>query len=141
MWLNYWKATRRRWTATGIVSAAILVSISGGLLVKFLMPSWDHSPTRLMKVSNDLEELRAALNTFAVDEHRCPTSNEGLRVLTECPNGQPAGWRGPYIKRVPVDPWGNPYIYRSAGNGSRYDLYSRGPEGKDQGGGGENISR
>ena len=44
-------------------------------------------------------------------------------------------WHGPYLDPpvLPVDPWGNPYIYYYPGkhNPSGYDLLSIGPDGKE----------
>jgi general secretion pathway protein G len=44
-------------------------------------------------------------------------------------------WNGPYIKgdTVPLDPWGNPYVYRSPGERSNYDIISLGSDGRDGG--------
>jgi hypothetical protein len=42
---------------------------------------------------------------------------------------------------VVVDPWGRPYVYKSPGDWypDDFDLYSLGPGGRDEGGGGDNI--
>ena len=46
-----------------------------------------------------------------------------------------SNWSGPYLDLAwkPVDPWGNPYIYRYPGrhNPQSYDLLSAGPDGKE----------
>jgi general secretion pathway protein G len=66
---------------------------------------------------------------------RYPTTEEGLKVLVEPPNGDEKKWRGPYVKQVRNDPWGNPYQYRSPGlhHTSSFDLWSRGADGADGG--------
>ena len=47
-------------------------------------------------------------------------------------------WSGPYLpKEVPVDPWGEPYIFKSPGEHEEYDLFSYGLDGTE-GGEGEN---
>jgi general secretion pathway protein G len=42
-------------------------------------------------------------------------------------------WHGPYLEKVPQDPWGNNYIYYYPGkhNQSSYDLLSAGPDGRE----------
>ena len=42
-------------------------------------------------------------------------------------------WHGPYLDKLPEDPWGNPYIYYYPGkhNPNAYDLLSVGPDGKE----------
>lgn len=43
-------------------------------------------------------------------------------------------WHGPYLDpaEIPVDPWGNPYLYAYPGkhNPTGYDLWLAGPDGK-----------
>jgi general secretion pathway protein G len=78
----------------------------------------------------EIKNLSVGLDLFLLDVGRYPTEQEGLRALVEPPPGL-VTWRGPYIKRagVPVDPWGQPYIYRSPGRAGDYDLYTAGEEG------------
>jgi general secretion pathway protein G len=78
----------------------------------------------------EIKNLSVGLDLFLLDVGRYPTEQEGLRALVEQPPGLTA-WRGPYVKRagVPVDPWGQPYVYRSPGKAGDYDLYTAGEEG------------
>ena len=49
----------------------------------------------------------------------------------------PRAWRADgYIRRLPEDPWGKPYQYRSPGEHGRVDIYSLGADGLE---GGEGI--
>jgi general secretion pathway protein G len=70
---------------------------------------------------------------------RYPTAEEGLKVLVDPPAGAEAGaeqkWRGPYIKQLRNDPWGNPYQYSFPGihHPTSFDLWSRGADGQDGG--------
>ena len=75
--------------------------------------------------------IAGALDTFEVDTGRYPQSLEEL--LRQPGNVQ--NWHGPYLSKMPVDPWGNPYIYRYPGqhNPSSYDLLSAGPDGREGG--------
>jgi general secretion pathway protein G len=43
-----------------------------------------------------------------------PAVNDTLESLayTAAPTGYGRGWRGPYLKTTPIDPWGAPYFYR-----------------------------
>lgn len=77
-----------------------------------------------------IEMFGTALDMFRLDVGRYPTSQEGLQALRQ-PVGGTSRWDGPYLqKEVPNDPWDNPYVYRSPGQGGRpYDLASYGPDG------------
>ena len=56
----------------------------------------------------------------------------GLRV--SIPNPQPRNWnKDGYLKKLPVDPWGNPYQYLAPGTKGPFDLYSLGADGKEGG--------
>jgi general secretion pathway protein G len=84
--------------------------------------------------------IKTALDAFAVDCGRYPTTSEGFKALLICPTNIPVGkWRGPYFDppNIPVDPWGNEYVYRFPGvhNKNSYDLYSCGFDGISKSGG------
>ena len=86
---------------------------------------------------SQISSLEAALDTYRLDVGEYPDSLEGLR---ENISGR-AAWNGPYLRRdVPLDPWGNEYVYDS--NGREFMLSSYGPDG-EQGGEGDDadISR
>ena len=81
-----------------------------------------------------IELLGTALDTYRLDNGAYPTTAQGLDALWKAPTTAPVprNWAGPYLKkRVPADPWGNPYVYRSPGesNPDSYDLTSLGRDG------------
>ena len=72
-----------------------------------------------------------ALDQFEVDNSYYPKSG-ALNELTDQPGNAP-NWKGPYLKKgVPLDPWGNQYVYEYPGKHSTsgYDLMSPGPDGR-----------
>jgi general secretion pathway protein G len=90
------------------------------------------------KISAAIADINAnisvALDLFELDNGRYPTTEEGMGSLRVKPSSS-QNWKGPYLKRQPLDPWGNPYAYVCPGNhDSDYDLYSMGPDGKEGGG-------
>jgi general secretion pathway protein G len=75
--------------------------------------------------------IATALKLYELDNGMFPTTAQGLAALREKPTGSPSpkNWRGPYIEKAPVDPWGNPYIYASPGaHRTDYDLSSKGKD-------------
>lgn len=69
------------------------------------------------------------MDQYRIDIGRYPTSEQGLNSLMQMPNDEPK-WAGPYLlKKVPSDPWGKPYLYKSPGDNGEYDLYSFGKDG------------
>ena len=80
--------------------------------------------------------LESAVVTYRLDVGRYPTTEEGLQALRERPDGIDK-WDGPYLrKELPLDPWGNPYVYESPSEHGEYAIMSYGADGKP---GGEGI--
>ncbi len=116
-----------------------------GILAALVAPNvFSHVSTAKQESARaQIEMLNAALDAYRLHNGRYPTTEQGLEALREKPDTPPipTDWRGPYLrKEVPVDPWGNPYVYRSPGTESDwgYDLLSYGKDG-EPGGEGENA--
>jgi general secretion pathway protein G len=76
-----------------------------------------------------ISEIDGSLDLYMIDVGSYPEEGMGLQALFENPGDSP-NWKGPYIKKVPLDPWGKPFIYNFPGNhGLEYDLCSAGPDG------------
>ena len=72
--------------------------------------------------------IKTALDAFEVDNGIYP---KNVQDLLQQPNGT-TNWHGPYLDKLPVDPWGSKYIYEYPGkhNTNAYDLFSVGKDGK-----------
>jgi len=118
----------------------IVVLVILGLLATIVGPS---VMSRLGKGKADIarvqiDNLEGALSLFRFDIGRYPNTSEGFTALIESPGIQ--NWSGPYLekKRVPVDPWGREYEYRSPGQNGDYDIICYGADGVE-GGEGDNV--
>lgn len=110
----------------------ILTALAAVVVPKFTKRS---EQARITAAHTDISNLEVALDAFEVDNGRYPTNTEGLNALVEQPSNA-LNWKGPYIKRgVPIDPWGNQYIYTQPGryNTHGFDLCSLGADGKEGG--------
>ena len=76
-----------------------------------------------------ISAFEQALDAFEIDTGSYPAGGGGLNALVEQP-ANASNWRGPYLKSVPTDPWGQPYVYTFPGknNPGSYDLVSGGPD-------------
>jgi general secretion pathway protein G len=76
------------------------------------------------------QTMSTPLTTFRLHTGSYPTTSEGLQALITAPSSKASSWHGPYIDKVPLDPWGEPYQYASPGthNKDKYDLWSKGPD-------------
>lgn len=90
-------------------------------------------PAKRTVARSQIELFMSALDSFALDTGRVPTTGEGLAALREAPAGM-RNWKGPYLKKeIPLDPWGTPYQYRSPGRNGGYEIVSYGADGKEGG--------
>jgi general secretion pathway protein G len=75
--------------------------------------------------------IQSALDAFKADTSFYPKGSNGLLELVQQPAGATT-WRGPYLDKLPNDPWGHKYIYEFPGkhNTNGFDLFSAGPDCK-----------
>jgi general secretion pathway protein G len=107
---------------------ALVLGLVGPRVLNYL----GESRTKTAKLQ--IESFGSALDLFFLDAGRYPTTSEGLSALVQRPNGIEV-WNGPYVKggKVPPDPWGNPYQYRSPVDGAPYQIVSYGSDGHEGG--------
>lgn len=112
----------------------MLVVIIIGALAAMIIPrlSGRSEQAKVSVAQADIQaQLATALKLYELDNGMFPTTGQGLAALTSKPSGdpQPKNWRGPYIEKEPIDPWGNPYVYVSPGaHRTDYDLSSKGKD-------------
>ncbi len=133
--------SRLRWAAGFTLLELLVVMVIIGLLASYVGPRFFEQvgKSEVKAASAQIDALEKALDTYRLDTGHYPSTEQGLRALTERPANEPK-WGGPYLKRaVPPDPWGRPYLYQSPGNNGRdHDLSSLGKDGRP-GGDGENA--
>ena len=89
---------------------------------------------RRTKAIADMKAIEQALNLYRLDSGVYPTTEQGLEALVRRPDRPPAprAWNpNGYLERVPVDPWGRPYVYLA--ESSRFTLRSYGADGVEGG--------
>ena len=119
----------------------LLVLVILGILAAVVVPKFTNTgnKARVAAARTDISTLESGIDRFELDAGRFPSNEEGLAVLVQQPTTQVKEWHGPYVKRIPNDPWGNPYVYRYPGQGNPqgFDLLSYGPNAQE--GGGDDI--
>ena len=115
-----------------MVVVVILSILAATILPQFIGTKQE---AKVSAAKANIAELESALERFNLHMDRYPTTEEGLKSLTEAPAGEEGKWKGPYINLLRKDPWGNDYQYHSPGqhHPTRFDLWSRGLDGADGG--------
>ncbi len=117
----------------------MVVIVILGLLATIIMPKILDRPeqARRLTAKVQIKNIQSALALFKTDTGRFPTTSQGLEALINDPGLK--GWKqGGYIEgsKVPIDPWGNPYMYLCPGvHGEDYEIESYGKDGEDGGSG------
>lgn len=96
---------------------------------------------QLQAARQDIKQIESALNLYRLDNFAYPTTEQGLAALRSQPSDPGIrNWKGPYLQRDAVDPWGNAYQYLNPGqrSGGDVDVYTLGRDG-NPGGDGEDA--
>ena len=111
----------------------MLVIIIIGILVAMVAPrlAGRTEQAKVAAARADIEaNLSSSLDLYEVDNGSYPEKLEDLIVKP----ANATNWKGPYLKKKPIDPWGNPYVYKYPGTRGDYDLMSYGKSGTEGGG-------
>jgi len=109
----------------------LIVMVILGMLAALVGPRMfgkvDKSKQKAAKTQIALFET--SLDMYRLDMGKYPTTDEGLNALRIKPDDE-SKWDGPYIpKEIPLDPWGNGYIYNCPGEHGDYDIVCLGADG------------
>jgi len=113
----------------------LVVLVIIGLLAGFVGPRYfsQVGKAEVKTARAQIDGLGKALDQFRLDNGTYPTTEQGLAALVERP-ADAAKWDGPYLsKALPLDPWGNPYVFVMPGEHGDYDLLSYGKDGSPGG--------
>jgi general secretion pathway protein G len=133
------KTTQRRkrsgFTLVELMVVIVIIGLLATVVAINVLPSQDRA--MVGKARADISTLEQAIETYRLDNLVFPDDRQGLQALVSAPAGltRPERYRqGGYVRRLPEDPWGNPYQYRrSSAHGGQFDVFSYGADGKEGG--------
>jgi general secretion pathway protein G len=124
-------------TLIEILVVVVILGILGAVVVPQILSRPDSA--RIQAAQTDIRTLAQALDVYRLDNFQYPSSEQGLEALVERPVGfpEPKNWNPDgYIKKLPSDPWGSPYVYERT-DPSVFALMSYGADGQE---GGEGLN-
>jgi general secretion pathway protein G len=129
---NASRAAEAGFTLVELLVVLTIISLILGLVGPRVLNYLGESRVKTAKLQ--IESLGSALDLFYLDAGRYPTTSEGLTALVQKPTNIQA-WSGPYLKggKVPADPWGHGYQYRSPTERAPYEIVSYGSDGREGG--------
>lgn len=133
------RLNQQGFTLIEIMVVVVILGILAGIVVPKLLDRPEQA--RRTKAVAQIKSLEESLAMYKLDNGFYPTTEQTLQALVTKPEvGRiPAHYReGGYIKKIPLDPWGNDYVFLSPGIHGDYDLISYGADG-EPGGEGNNA--
>lgn len=123
-------------TLIELMVVLVILGIIMGLVVPNVVGRGDEA--RVTAAQTDIQTIAQALEMYRLHNSHYPSTDQGLGALVNKPSGspEPKNWRGPYLQKMPQDPWQNDYAYIND-NGAP-DVISYGADGVD---GGEGINQ
>ena len=123
-------------TLVEIMIVLVILGLLAGLVVPRLAGRADQA--RVHKIEADLATLATALSLYQLDNRQLPTTAQGLQALQVKPSTPPVPQSykaSGYIESMPIDPWGQNYLYLSPAEftAGEYDLFTFGADGKKGG--------
>lgn len=124
--------TRRHPSAGFTMIELLVVMVILGLMAAMVAPNVIRPgiKARIQTTRTQIMTLATAVNQFALDTGRYPTSQEGLAALLEAPTDV-SGWNGPYLDAdaLPKDAWRKDFVYRAPERSGRFEILSYGADG------------
>jgi len=113
-------------TLVELMVVIVIIGLLATIVVINVMPAADRAA--VTKARADIATLEQGIDLYHLNNRRYPTSEEGLQALVA----------QNLVRRLPNDPWNNPYRYSAPGRDGRpYTIATFGADGRE-GGTGEN---
>ncbi len=123
---------RSGFTLVELMVVIVIIGLLATVGAINVLPSQDRA--MVGKARADISVLEQAIETYRLDNLTFP---DDLQALVAPPAGlaRPERYRqGGYVRRLPEDPWGNPYQYRRPStHGGQFDVFSLGADGREGG--------
>ncbi len=110
----------------------VIMGLLTTIVVVNVLPSQDRAMVE--KARTDVFMIEQAIELYRLDTRRYPSLEDGLDVLAVAPRNNSLRTE-PYIRSLPLDPWGNPYQYLFPGENGAFDVFSFGADGRSGGDG------
>lgn len=128
---NHSAVNQAGFTLIEIMVVVIIISILTALVAPQVFTRVDDA--RKIAAQNGIKTISSQMAMYRLDNYNYPSTGEGIKSLVS--NTGKNTWRGPYLEKMPLDPWDNEYQYQFPGtrNQSGFDVWSFGADGQPGG--------
>ncbi len=121
------KRLQRGFTLLELMIVLVIIGLLAGIIGPNLFKNLEKSEKTTARAQ--IDAFTKAIDQYRLDTGNYPDKTAGLQALSVAPAGV-QNWNGPYLKKIPLDPWGSPYHYQSPGshNPAEYDIYTPGKD-------------
>lgn len=123
------RKSQKGFTLIEIMVVIVILGILAAMVVPRIMSRPEEA--RIAKAKQDIRAVETALDLYKLDNFNYPTTEQGLEALVTQPTSPPVPKRyreEAYLKKVPIDPWQNPYQFLNPGEHGAIDIFSLGPD-------------
>ena len=109
-------------TLVELMVVIVIIGLLATVVVINVMPATDQAA--ITKARADISTLEQGVEMYRLNKLSYPSGTDGLQAVVA---------EG-YVKRLPDDPWGNPYAYAAPGRDGRdFEILSYGADGREGG--------
>jgi general secretion pathway protein G len=120
--MRFRRSAEDGFTLVELMVVIVIIGLLATVVVINVMPATDRAA--LTKARADIATLEQGVEMYRLNKLTYPAGGEGLQAVV----------REGFIKRLPEDPWGNPYQYSAPGrDGRAFDIFSHGADGREGG--------
>lgn len=125
----------KRQSGFTLIEIMVVLAILAGL-VAMVAPNiiGEAGAARVKTAKAEMSNISQALDMYKLDNFTYPSTSQGLEALVSKPSGspEPKNYKANgYMKKLPIDPWGNPYLYFS--KSGKFEIISFGADGEEGG--------
>lgn len=133
------KKSQQGFSLIEIMVVLVIIALLAGIVGPRVLGQAEEA--RKKKAVADFSNFATALKLYKLDNFTYPSTEQGLEALVSKPSipPEPKNYKADgYMEKLPLDPWGNEYLYLSPGENGAFDIYTYGADGI-AGGEGENA--
>ncbi|WP_353205519.1 type II secretion system major pseudopilin GspG [Sphingomonas sp.] len=132
------RPSEQGFTLIELMVVIVILGLLAAIVTFNVLPLGDRG--KITKAKADIATIESALDLYKLQNDNYPTTTDGLQALVSPPADVDASkyQRGGYIKKLPNDPWGRPYLYAAPGQHGDVDVWTLGAD-KKEGGEGPNA--